>query len=180
MAYHRRMRWIYWLVPSRMWSSMKDMKEIFYHEIFTIVWPIDLPSIASKSRRTPCCACPQWADNCIRFAVWGFLCCSTTVSQRVSKLASAGTADLPEPIIIATVSEMRLDTAGAADNEQVFKFRLKALRDMVHAARVWLCRKWKMCWNIRSDVLVFDSCCPRGTYFIYTPTYSRILKCRVC
>ena len=36
------------------------------------------------------------------------------------------------------------------------------------------------CWNIRSDVLVFDSCCPRGTYFIYTPTYSRILKCRVC
>ena len=27
---------------------------------------------------------------------------------------------------------------------------------------------------------MFDSCCPRGTYFIYTPTYSRIVKCRVC
>ena len=25
-----------------------------------------------------------------------------------------------------------------------------------------------------------DSCCPRGTHFIYTPTYSRMVKCRVC
>ena len=30
------------------------------------------------------------------------------------------------------------------------------------------------------NVLVLHLCCPRGTYFIYTLTYSRILKCRVC
>jgi hypothetical protein len=36
------------------------------------------------------------------------------------------------------------------------------------------------CLNIRSDVLVLGSCYPRGTYFIYTLTYSRIAKCRVC
>jgi hypothetical protein len=34
--------------------------------------------------------------------------------------------------------------------------------------------------HLPPDVLVLDSCCPRGTYFIYAPTYGWIAERRVC